>query len=66
MQYVDLGEEIVERRPPHGGRGLKYVGTVQLRQAVESRPPHGGRGLKYILHTLKCLTLVALPTEGVD
>jgi len=34
-----------ERRPPRGGRGLKYVLAVLAAQ-WEGRPPRGGRGLK--------------------
>ena len=34
-------------RPPHGGRGLKFVGAGNAVFRVRRRPPHGGRGLKY-------------------
>ena len=35
-------------RPPHGGRGLKFI-TEPLITDQRSRPPHGGRGLKLFL-----------------
>ena len=34
-------------RPPHGGRGLKYLIHCARLECI-SRPPHGGRGLKYV------------------
>ena len=34
------------RRPPHGGRGLKFLDLVEDICRRNGRPPHGGRGLK--------------------
>ena len=34
------------RRPPHGGRGLKWF-CLNIAIGHNGRPPHGGRGLKY-------------------
>ena len=48
MKYV-YGAKVVDKaqsRPPHGGRGLKFI-VVNLIRFDSSRPPHGGRGLKY-------------------
>ena len=36
---------LVVRRPPRGGRGLKF-GTVDHLLEGDGRPPRGGRGLK--------------------
>ena len=35
------------RRPPQGGRGLKYLLRRQQSELSNGRPPQGGRGLKY-------------------
>ena len=35
------------RRPPHGGRGLKWLPARPHCLSACGRPPHGGRGLKY-------------------
>ena len=37
----------VQRRLPHGGRGLKSAGELPAAVGGEGRLPHGGRGLKY-------------------
>ena len=36
----------VYRRPPHGGRGLKFMLNGHKQTMNFCRPPHGGRGLK--------------------
>ena len=58
--------ERVQRRPPHGGRGLKLIDVFAL-LGDDRRPPHGGRGLK----RLACIRSIAQRevaphTGGVD
>ena len=44
--------EATTGRPPHGGRGLKFV-LVAVRDMYDGgRPPHGGRGLKCLSYLL--------------
>ena len=44
---VRVNNTAAQRRPPHGGRGLKFEYLVRQNSGVLSRPPHGGRGLKF-------------------
>ena len=37
------------RRPPRGGRGLKFPDHGRGRSPAHRRPPRGGRGLKSLL-----------------
>ena len=54
------------RRPPRGGRGLKYQGGKPFRR-LTGRPPRGGRGLKSNPRSGGAyLKSVALLAEGVD
>ena len=52
------------RRPPHGGRGLKFVPQPLGHVLAYRRPPHGGRGLKFnvVLATLD--TALSSPARG--
>ena len=51
------------RRPPHGGRGLKF--PVRWHRAPGAgRPPHGGRGLKFTPQQHNQLRQKSPPTRG--
>ena len=39
-------------RPPHGGRGLKFIFIPPIEALAPCRPPHGGRGLKLLFVNL--------------
>ena len=49
------------RRPPLGGRGLKWIIYYHLR-AVIGRPPLGGRGLKFFWGRVECGPALASPS----
>ena len=54
------------RRPPRGGRGLKFSVDFSGFYGL-GRPPRGGRGLKFVFGVLgRHCALVALLAEGVD
>ena len=51
--FLVVGKVVkMERRPPHGGRGLKFR-ILCIYTNCMCRPPHGGRGLKYRLCAFK-------------
>ena len=52
------------RRPPHGGRGLKWLITKQKRLSFARRPPHGGRGLKFVDVSHSFTAVVSSSTRG--
>ncbi len=55
------------RRPPHGGRGLKYERRYGRGLLLRGRPPHGGRGLKFSYYFGVDVVLAVAPrTGGVD
>ena len=68
MKFYKKQYKVAEnRRPPHGGRGLKFGLALIFRHMKKRRPPHGGRGLKFFIGLKRLgFFLVALPTEGVD
>ena len=51
-------------RPPHGGRGLKYVLRPPYDLIPSGRPPHGGRGLKLIVVIVACREVESPPARG--
>ena len=51
------------RRPPRGGRGLKYD-QVDYRTGHDRRPPRGGRGLKYLGDICKINGAESPPSRG--
>ena len=54
----------VIRRPPHGGRGLKFNNANKPELGGYSRPPHGGRGLKSESILPYVRTVSSLPARG--
>ena len=50
-------------RPPHGGRGLKYIKPL-THGLIDGRPPHGGRGLKYVLRRAFGIWDMSPPARG--
>ena len=67
MEVIEQLWKLENRRPPRGGRGLKYLGKNQRLVHQPGRPPRGGRGLKSRWRDIKTLTKeVALRGEGVD
>ena len=46
MDRILSPDTLRRSRPPHGGRGLKFLGAIRLGRDYLCRPPHGGRGLK--------------------
>ena len=47
-ERLEQQQQMLARRPPRGGCGLKYGGLTQYQHDV-GRPPRGGCGLKYLL-----------------
>ena len=51
------------RRPPRGGRGLKWLSSP-LTLASLCRPPRGGRGLKSTSRVVRMQSLLVVPLAG--
>ena len=58
-----LPDEGDTRRPPRGGRGLKYPAGGQATR-LKSRPPRGGRGLKWIVKEVFRVAVDRRPPRG--
>ena len=63
MVKISVDDGRPGRRPPHGGRGLKF-GCRHPRLDGPGRPPHGGRGLKSQAAVCAPLALTSSPSRG--
>ena len=58
--------KIIEGRPPHGGRGLKYhFNPVSFLKASSPSPRRAWIEINKLINNTD-INIVALPTEGVD
>ena len=67
MKFGDgvlLAELVVDRRSPHGERGLKYFPKKVKRYHLPSLPTRGAWIEIHILEQVHDLTCMSLPTRG--
>ena len=62
--FLALVRPFPERRPPRGGRGLKYPVPWNKYEIGYGRPPRGGRGLKYVSVYVPITSTESPPSRG--
>ena len=62
----DVADDLLLGRPPHGGRGLKFVKNIEYQFLLESSSTRGTWIEIRIIKRVKALITVVLHTGDVD